>query len=91
MARKQFTTKQKKEHSLRMKAIWARKRVEKELKNNPLAKPVTQKMYVRVLHHQDGLQMDNYTLEADKWGQLLDLLHNNYLGVQVTEVLIQIK
>jgi len=77
-----------------MKAMWKRKRAEGTAKRKkvevittpePQSKPKI--MRVRVISHQDKLEIDNY--EIDTLGELFDILTVNYLGIVINEVLIQ--
>jgi hypothetical protein len=76
-----------------MKAMWKRKRAEGTAKRKKVAveiKPESKpkpRMKVRVISQQDGTKLDEY--EIDTLGELFDILTNNYLGILIMEVLIQ--
>lgn len=71
--------------SIAMKKSWQRRKAEKKV---IVTRPKTMK--IRVISHQEGIQIDTYTIEAYKFGELMDILHNNYMGIAISEIQIQI-
>lgn len=72
--------------SMAMKEVWKKKRAKKEV---VVTRP--QIMKIRVISHQDGIKIDTYALDAYKFGELMDILHNNYMGIAISEISIQIE
>jgi len=68
-----------------MKKSWAKRKAAKEVKVTTTPEP--KRIKVRVISHQDGIKVDNY--EIDTLGELFDILTGNYLGIVMSEVLIQ--
>lgn len=81
-----------KKRSRAMKAVWKRKHADGTAKRKkPVQLPapiVPKRMKVRVISHQDELKMDEY--EVDTLGELFDILTGTYLGIVISEIVIQI-
>ena len=79
--------------SIAMKKSWERRKAAQAAKakttktTTPSPAPEKKRMKVRVISHQDGMKMDEY--EIDTLGELFDILTGAYLGIVVSEVLIQ--
>lgn len=69
-----------------MKESWKKRKAAKKVTVTQDVAPV-KRMKVRVISHQDGIKLDEY--EIDTIGELIDILTSNYLGIVMSEVLIQ--
>lgn len=81
----------KKSHSRVMKEVWMKRKAAKKVAVTTKPEPKPQ-MKVRVIYHPpDGTtQIDNFEVDKDCFGVLVDMLHLNYLGIPISEVLIQL-